>query len=44
MRGEPVLSLTPEGDIRRVPRNQVLGVSFCVCFFFFFWGGGVVQC
>ena len=21
--------LTSEGDIRRVPRNQVLGVSFC---------------
>ena len=29
--------LTPEGDIRRVPRNQVLGVIFfCVCFFFSF--------
>ena len=31
--------LTPEGDIRRVPGNQVLGVSllllfFCVCVFF----------
>ena len=35
--------LTPEGDIRRVPRNQVLGVSCflfvfsCVFFFFFFF-------
>ena len=26
--------VTPEGDIRRVPVNQVLGVSF---FFFFFF-------
>ena len=26
--------LTPKGDIRRVPVNQVLGVSF---FFFFFF-------
>ena len=25
--------LTPEGDFRRVPGNQVLGVSF-LCFFF----------
>ena len=25
--------LTPEGDIRRVPGNQVLGVSFVVVFF-----------
>ena len=23
--------LTPEGDIRRVPGNQVLGVSFFLC-------------
>ena len=27
--------LTPEGDIRRVPGNQALGVSFFVCFFSF---------
>ena len=26
--------LTPEGDIRRVPVNQVLGVSFFVVVFF----------
>ena len=26
--------LTPEGDIRRVPANQVLGVSLLVFFFF----------
>ena len=26
--------LTPEGDIRRVPVNQVLGVSFIYLFFF----------
>ena len=29
--------LTPEWDIRRVPRNQVLGVSFCFLLVF-------VQC
>ena len=28
--------LTPEGDIRRVPVNQVLGVVFFFFFFFFF--------
>ena len=33
--------LTPEGDIRQIPVNQVLGVSFFFFFFFFFFS---VQC
>ena len=37
-----VYVLTPEGDIRRVPVNQVLGVSLFFSFFFLFFFS--VQC